>query len=144
EYAENAAAGVVEPGFARLRHQWQGTEPAQPLIRSHGRCGIGRTESGELQFRDPTLHRVVIASVRDEPEPAAESEQVLNGDWSLRGHGVIERTVDVPQYAAVRKLGQPLIDTFIEVQLSFIHQHQSEGCSDGFGHRGNAKNAVTL
>jgi len=93
---------------------------------------------------DPPLHGRVFAVIQHGPEAATESEQVLDGNRPRSGYGVIEGAVDVAQHARVGELGKPAIDSLTELQPPFVHQHQRDCRGDGLGHRGDAKQAVTL
>jgi hypothetical protein len=142
EHAEDLRPGVVPPLVPRLVHERQGSHPPHPLVgsmRGHRRRGSDGPEfEGGLGHQD----RVILGRGQDHAEAGAEGEEVAHGDGPVRGHGIVDRSVEAPQDPAIGQFGKEPVDRLVERQPSVLHQQQRGHGRDGPRHRRDAEQGI--
>jgi hypothetical protein len=130
---------VIHPAFARLMHQRQraigGGQPVQ--------CHAGRVRARrDAGLGDRPLDRGAAGRRHDHAEAAAKRQQVPQRDRARCRHGVVERTVEVPQHPAIRQFRQPALDRRIQLQHAGLDQDHHRHRRDRLSHGGDAEPAV--
>jgi hypothetical protein len=141
QHAQHLGPRVVHPPLARLVHQRQRPQAADPLVGRMWRRRL-RGPDAELLLVHGLLDRIVARRHHDHAEPHAERQQVAHGDRPLRRHRVVERPVEPPEDRAPRQLGQQPIHRLVQPELALLHQDHGRRGRDRLGHRGDAKDRV--
>ena len=123
QHAEHLGRRVVEPLLARLVHERQRPEGADPPVDvvRHGRPRWAADALEPERGLGP-LDRVAAGWRHHRAEAEPEAEEVLDGDRSAGGHGVVELGVDGPQDPAVGELRHEFVDGLVEAQEARFDQ----------------------
>ena len=140
QHAEHVRAGVVHPALARLVHQRQRSQSAEPLVRR--RRGRARRALAQQQLGHRPLNRIGVRRRHHDAKAHAEREQIAHGDRPLRRHRIVERGVERAQHAPPGQLGQQPIHRLVEAQHALLHEDQRRHGDDRLGHRGDADDRV--
>ncbi len=143
QHAQHVGAGVVHPSLARLMHQGQRAEAADPRVG----CGLGLRPG--RAHPDPLLaHRLLdrerVGRRHDDAEAQPEGQQIAQGDRPARGHRVVDRPLEPAQDPAVGQLGQQPVHRLVEPQPALLHKDQGRDGRDRLGHGGDAEDRVAL
>jgi len=115
------ATGIVHPAFTRLMHQRQRGKARHPFVGRMRRYRHGLTVH-QLQFVDALLDWRIV---EEDAEPKGESEKIAHRDVAPCRQGLVDRTIEMAQYAAVGQLRQPAQRRLVHFQATFLDQHQS-------------------
>ena len=120
-----------------------GSDPrrADPLVGPWRGRRVGRSLCEERPRQRPQ-DRCRVRRRHHQAETHQEREQVAHGDRPVRGHGLVERPVELLQHLAVGELGHQSIDGLVEPQLALLHEDHRRRRGDGLGHRGDPEDRV--
>ena len=141
QHPEDIGARVVHPALARLVHQRERAEAADPLVR-RGRGLRARHPLPEFQLGQRVGDRHGSGRGRDNAEAHGEGEQVPDGDRPVRGHRVVELGVRPLQHLPVGQLGQQPVHRLVQPEQAFLDQDHGRGRGDRLGHRRDAEDRV--